>query len=412
MTNVERLAQFQGQDFTHEGQRPIEKKSFENLRRFLAKGAIAPLRTNATGEKPDYSDRRIYYPSIKTSMSLQKWERNLWMTYDYGFKEETLEEIGKRNGNLTREAARQIIKKTVRSLYNEADEEARDRFLFESFDFKKPRTLASRQRFSEAHGGISLQIARRLEQGATLDELKNDYTTDQVSSARPIVESWGYKLKREKTPILPQFEDLKNLDATDSEIQTLLDKITTSQCGVLKQACLVVDLTTVAKKAGLYIPSDQIHFISESLRKELLPQTKVPFKTKDKNGQEKIYHYHIIATTDEPNAIDILKNDHNLDDLRINPVGQIAGPTAKKLPNTYELASEEYGSVGTLIADIKGWLRWSGRDKGGIKTADIINGSPVPIYIANNDRRFSYRKDQKEKLRKHLESRMRQLGMI
>lgn len=408
MKSPETLAPLEEQNFAEQDQSPIERKSFENLKRFLAEGAIAPVRIYPSGEKPDYSDKRIYYPSVGKLTSLEEGERDLRMTYDYVFGEETHEQIAKRNGNLTRQAVQIIINRTVKGLHEGADEAARDRFAFESFDFAKPRTLSSRQRSSEARGGISLGIARKLDEGATPDELKKIYTTHQIWGKRRTVESWGYTLEREKPLILPQFEGLGNLDATDHEIQTLFDKISyISQYQVLKQAGIVVDLSTVAKKAGLYISSDQVYFISESLRKELLPQTKVAHKIKDKNGQEKTVYYHIIAATDEENAIDILRNDRNLDDLRINPVSQIAGPTREKLPNTTMLRSEEYGSVGSLIAEIIG-SRWNGI-KSGIKTADIIKGSPVGIY--RNSNTSYYRKSQEETLRNHLESRLRTLAL-
>ncbi len=411
MTNPERLVQFEGSDlFAREEERPVEGKSFDNLRRFIAYGAVAAVRTYPPGEKPDYSDRRIYYPSAKDT-SLQNWERNLGMVWDYAFGEETLEEIGRKNGNLSREVTRMTIKRTVRSLHEAADDPSRDRFPFESFDFRKPITLASRERRSKAKGGKSLEIARRLDQGATLKELKNDYTTHQIGRARRVLESWGYELEREINLILPQFEGLTNIDATDGEIQSLLDKIRNhKQYQVLKQAGLVIDLSTVAKKAGLYVGSDQVYFISESLAREKLPQAKVPTKIKDKNGQEGIVYYRIIARIDQPNATDILRADRSLDDLRINPVRQIAGPKGEKLPNTTQLKSEEYESVSKLIGEIRG-LRWTGIGKGGIKTADIIEGSPVGIY-GTNDGRISYRKDEEEELRHHLEFWLRALGML
>lgn len=59
MTNPEIFAQFKEQDFAYEDQRPIDGKSFENLRRFLAKGAIATVRTYPAGESADYSDKSI-----------------------------------------------------------------------------------------------------------------------------------------------------------------------------------------------------------------------------------------------------------------------------------------------------------------------------------------------------------------
>jgi len=411
MTNHEKLAQFEGSHlFAHEDKRPIVGKSFDNLRRFLSEGAVAAVRTYPPGEKPDYSDKSIYYPQPGKFTDLQALERNLGMVWDYVLGEETLKEIGRRNGNLTREAARTIIKRAVRSLHEAADDPSRDRFPFESFDFAKPLTLGSRQRKSEARGGISLKIARRLDQGANLEELKKDYTTSQLINARPVLKSWGYELGRKINLILPQFEGLRNLDATDEEIQSLLDKIRNHrQYQVLKQAGLAIDLSTVAKKAGLYVWTHQMYFISESLAREKLPQAKFANKIKDKNGQERIVCYRIIARIDQLNAIDILRVDRNLDDLRINPVRQIAGPKGEKLPNTTQLKSEEYASVSKLIGEIRG-LRWTGKAKGGIKTADIIEGSPVGIYGTGN--KISYRKDQREELRNHLESRLRTLGML
>lgn len=401
MANAEILAQNGVEE------RPVEGKSFDNLRRFITEGAVAPIRIYPADVKPDYSDKRIYYPSVK-GINLQNWKINLRKTYDYVFGQETGKEIGRREG-VTKEAIRKTVYNTIIRLHEGAKDSDRKRFPFESFDFAKPLSLASRQRLSAARGGMSLEIAKKLEQGATLNELKKDYTAVQLGRSRYVLESWGYELKRENNPILPQFEGLRNPDATNEEIQTLLDKIRTlSQNRVLKKAGLVIDLTTVAKTAGLYFDPRQVNIISQSLAIEKLPQTKVAHKIKDKNGQEGIAYYHILAAKDQPDAIDILARDHNLDDLRINPVTQIAGPEEELLPNTTQLGSNKYGSVGNLISEIRG-VRWNGIGKGGILTADIIKGSHVVIY--RNDR-ILYRKDQEGELRDYVESRLRELGMI
>lgn len=44
MKSPETLAPLEEQNFAEQDQSPIERKSFENLKRFLAEGAIAPVR--------------------------------------------------------------------------------------------------------------------------------------------------------------------------------------------------------------------------------------------------------------------------------------------------------------------------------------------------------------------------------
>src|SRR3989338_6571837 len=391
-----------------QNQNPVEGKSFENLQSFVISGTVKPIKVAPGDEKSDYSDRRIYYTLPKNKTTFQNQDRDLGMLYTYLFEEKTLEDIGKENGNLTREAVRQIIEARVKDLHNGAEEWARDQFPLESFDFRKPFTLTSRQKFSEIQGGRSNNIAKRLAEGATLDDLKKEFGQGQIARSRVALKNRGIDIEREKNPVLPRFEGLGNPEATNDEIQALLDKIRyPREYLLLKKSGLVVDVTTVTRKAGLHLRSNRIGLISESLAKELLPQTKVAIIIKDKDGKEKTVYYHIIATIHEPIAVDLLQSNRNLDIFRVNPVSQIAGPKEEKLPNTSKLVSEEYGSLGSLIGELIE-SRWGGMGKGGINTADIIKGSPVEIYYAK--RRFFYRNGQEIQLRQHIQSRLRELG--
>jgi hypothetical protein len=386
--------------FEKEDARPAEGKSFKNLTRFLEEGAVAPL------------DRRNYYPKVWGNQT-DRWERNLRMTYGYAFGDETLQDIGNNNNRITRETVRQIIKRTVKNLLIDSDEETRSRYRFESFDFAKPLTLASRQRLSEKRGGRSIKIAQMIEEGATLAELKQHLTTNQIAYTRNTLKSWGYDLPRKLEPVepvLPRFEGLKNQDATDQEIQVLLNKITTtSQVAVLKEAGLAVGLLDVARKAGLYLKANQIYLVRESLARENppIPQAKIP----NKNAKGQITGcYHIIAAIDEPEAINILRRDIGLDALRINPVSLAAGTKEATAPNTTELIrSDKYDRVGNLIEEIRG-IRLGSVRKDRVKIERIIEDSPVPVYRYSNS--CFYRKDQENELRSHILSRLRRLGLI
>src|SRR3989344_2239823 len=177
-----------------QNQNPVEGKSFENLQSFVISGTVKPIKVAPGDEKSDYSDRRIYYTLPKNKTTFQNQDRDLGMLYTYLFEEKTLEDIGKENGNLTREAVRQIIEARVKDLHNGAEEWARDQFPLESFDFRKPLSIASRKRISERMSGKSIEIARRLDQGDSQDNIRKDYTAHQQSRARPVLKTWEYKL--------------------------------------------------------------------------------------------------------------------------------------------------------------------------------------------------------------------------
>lgn len=315
MANPEILRHLKMQDVPDNDQEPVEGKSFDNLRRFVAYGTVTPARSFPPGEKPNYSNGSIYYPSA-TQNELKTRNRDLIMFYEYISTEKTGDEIGRQH-SLTRERVRQIVKRIATGLHEGADEANRDHFPFESFDFRKPLTLAHRQRMSEESGGRTVDMARKIDQGASLDELKKVYTPDQILKARPVLESWGYQLEREKHPsIISEFEGLDNEYATDKEIQAHLDKISNyRQRSNLKKAGLILDLTTVTKRAGLHLNASMISLVSESLAKELLPQGKIPITIIYKN-QEKVVYYRFIAAIDEPNAIDIISKDQSLDRFR------------------------------------------------------------------------------------------------
>ena len=409
MANPELLATGAGPDlFGKEDTRPVEGKSFDNLLRFMAEGTVFPVK-HPQGQKPNYSDKAAYFPFPKRQ-SIGMYNRNFEILGEYLGLDLTLEEVGKskkRTKKVTRERARQLVEYKIKQLYEAAPQEIQSRFPFESFDFAKPLSLTLRQRSSEVHGGTSLEIARRLGRGASLYEIKSDFSTSQITTARQTLRGWGIDLEREVNPILHRFEGLRNPEANDQEIQALLNGVAgRRQVEVLKKAGLVVGLLDVARKAGLYLTGREIQYISESLEREKLPQAKVPNNVRVKL----IGYHHIIAAADEQKAIIILQRDHNLDDLRINPVTLLAGPKGEKLPNTNELIkSGEYEHLGKLIGDIWG-ARWIGRGKGGLITNDIIKGLPFEIYGAHDS--IYYRKSEGAQVRAEIETRMRALGMI
>ncbi|PIT88851.1 MAG: hypothetical protein COU27_03145 [Candidatus Levybacteria bacterium CG10_big_fil_rev_8_21_14_0_10_36_7] len=395
--------------FAEEDKKPLDEgKSFKNLRRFMGE-VSAPIRIYPQSEKPDYLDKGIYFPPLSKGQTIEDYNEGFEIMGEYLGLDLTLEEVGKsskRSKKTTYENIRVKIKRRVEQAHRNVSEDVRERFPFESFDFRRPWSLASRQKKSIAMGGKNVEIARRIAKGESFDDIRNDFSSTDAYSARKIMERWGITLGREDK-IVPSFEGLRDSKKTKEEIQELLDQITNpSQVNVLKKAGLIVAVMNIAGEAGLYLRGKDAQRIRDIFRRNRLPLAKVALERKGKV----LGYYSVVATINKEEAVGVLGDDKGLDDLRTNPVILLAGPEGKSLPNTTELVhSGEYVALGNLIGEIRR-MRWSGRARGGIKTGDIIKDSPATIYFAGTTN--YYKKSEEDMLRVHLESRMKELGII
>lgn len=411
MANPENLARNGGPDlFAEEELKPLKWESFENLKRLMTQ-AVAPVRFYQKGEQPDYSDKSTYFPPVPKSQPVEKYGHDFGITGEYIGLDQTLDKVGtvrrrkKGEKELTRERVRQIVEGKTWQTRRAMSQEIRTTFLTDFIGFSKPRTLASKQRNSIAAGGKSVEIAGMLDRGESLESIKKRFSVTQIATARTILEGWGYNLQRDRNPVLPRFEDLQNPDATDEIIQALLDKITSlDHYRILIKNDLIRNLTSVAKKAGLHLAGPELYTVVDSLQRKKMPAGK--FIRKKKNG-EIIGHFHFIAAIDEAEAINILKNDPKLADLKINPVKLVAGPEGKT-PTTSELLHRKgFDNVGNLVRKIMGKTI---NFKSKIRTSDILKGSSVPVWLYNNS--YFYPKDREEELRTFLEPRLRELGLM
>ncbi len=288
--------------FAQEDKIPVKGRSFANLQRFLT-AQVAPVRTYKEGKKPDYKDGDIYFPPLRSGGSISKYNVGFEMMGEYLGLDRTLEEVGgneRRTKKTTRENVRIIIKRRTEQLYEASREEVKARFPFASFDFGKPVSRATGIRQSVSRGGISAKIAYRILQGQNLEDLKRDYSGPEISASKKVLRNWGIKIPREKEPVLPRFDGLRNFKASDEEIQTILDNIKNyDQVRVLKKAGYVVELTDVARKAGLNVSPQSVPRVSKLLKKIRVPQTKVPQKTKRRTD-----YFHVIAAMHEARVLD------------------------------------------------------------------------------------------------------------
>lgn len=332
--------------------------------------------------------------------SLYKWrglkDRNLEILGWYAGTDESGKKVGRRYNIPTRERVRQIVTRTLKLLHTSAPESLQEQYPWESLSTDK-------------QGRLTAKVAELVTQGKSSHQIQKELgiSNKQLNYRR-------HKLKRRgvKLPPLPpaqestlvKFASLNNPDITEEEAAKFLDRITTkSRYSILHEAGLIVDLSNLTRKAGLFTERRDIPLIYEELRQQQFPVRKLP-PVKEQN--KIIGYYYFIATITENKAIQLLQEAPQFQHLKENPVKVVAGQT-DKIPNTNALEnSGKFAHIGTLIRVMRG-VRLSPSSK--IKIADIVDGSPIPVF------RYGfchyYPLEQEEELEKYVKGRLRKFDL-
>lgn len=111
------------------------EKNFDNLTRFLTEGAVAPVRIYyQPGGKPERYSAHDYYPPLN-GRTVEQWVNRLQRVYDHGIYEMTYEKIGKKNGNIKKQAVSESIKRVVREMHRNSDAETKRLHPLENISF-------------------------------------------------------------------------------------------------------------------------------------------------------------------------------------------------------------------------------------------------------------------------------------
>ncbi len=349
-------------------------------------------------------DLKTHFPP-KNSHPAQKWEFRYSIAGRYIGGDDPLEQIAG-GFDLTRERIRQIVKKGIKEIWGNSPPEIKDRFPFASFNFRKPLSLKSRQRKSQAHGGQSL-VVYNLTQGKSPAEIRKALGgTYHGRYKRKVLRSWGIDIPRQNN----DYSQLAQAQISAADAQKVLDSIRNiSVPDMLRRTNpLIVSLLPVARKADLYPRSQDLPDILGVLQSQGVPSRAVAVTT-HKNGQEVKITYRILPAVFEKRAIGYLANALELEHLRENPVTVLGKPT-DQIPNTYELCrSGNYRHLGPLIKDIRGEAIAS-RSK--VTIPQILEGCPVPVYRVPPRYGNLYQISQEPGLRQFLELRLKQLGLL
>lgn len=347
-----------------------------------------------------------WIPPVKRRGNIDAYIREFEIVSRYVGQNEKMDEVGQKF-DISRERVRQVLRKTLKSLHTNAPTQIREKYSFESLSTDSRSTIEARMRRSTILGGKSARVAELLSSGKNIEDIRAEL--GRISGTRQTLESWGINLPPLQEPNLVVFRELNNEDLDDETVQIELHKVNNNrQYEVLRKAGLVVDLSSVAKQAGLHISPRDVKRIHEVLDEEKMPMGKASSYTIDENGQRKVWGWaNFIASIHIEKALAILKTNYEIADLRINPVKLVGGPDNGKIPNTTVLsARKDYLSVGALINDVKGKVR---NNYIRIKMSQIIAGSPIQVYRWNNS--YFYSKEQREQFASFLATRLTELGI-
>lgn len=320
------------------------RPSFENTQAILA-NATAPI------------DRRTYWPLRDASQPEEKWIRMWEMVGEHVGIGDSLDKIGKRH-DLSRERVRQLVKRAVINLYPLLDPEVQARYPLESLGFAKPRV-------ERAKGAESLKKS----------------------------------LNR-----------LRTQDLTDQEIQEVLNSVGCKTYTRLSKGenPLFTNIRNLAKEAGLFIPSRQVHYLVlvEELKKGI-PVGLAKVTSKEKPGtRQKVLRYYFIFSGHKQRAVEVLQSNPAFDRYRTNPIRALR-QTDEKTPSLSQLVfSGAYSHVNNLLAEL-GHARFSQECK--LTISDLIaNDCPVPVFRYRQPQYF-YPTSQKEALKTYLAAKIEKI---
>lgn len=376
----------------------MSKPSFENTLAFLAKSTVAV-------------DRKIHYPPKDPGQSRKAWERMWEVAGRYFGTEETLEEIGERNG-LTGERVRQIVKKGIGRLHEVSDADIKLEYPLDSLDLRKPTTLTSRQKRSLAHGGRSIRIAELMREGKSAKEISDEFGSASVANARKVLREWNvntpYQYKASSSEYKENLERLKTQDLSDQEIQKILDTVTIQiyRTHLKGDNALFTHIKKVTREAGLFVSGREISLLAEVLKGEGIPVGKLEQVLQEKPGRkQQVLRYYFLLSSHVTRAEDALRSAENLDPYRKDPVREL-GKHAEQVPSVFQLYfSGSYSHVGTLFAELgySDGLDFYNQFK--LTISDLITGQcPASVFCYNG--RYYYNANQRELLKTYLTKRI------
>ena len=229
------------------------------------------------------------------------------------------------------------------------------------------------------------------DRGATLADLKQEFTTQQIGIARKTLQRRGYVIEKEFTLIMPRFEGLANADATREEIQELLNEIQNHrQISVLKEAGLIMTYTDLLTQFGIRLKDYKR--MDQAFDDHGIPHTSVYNSAGEQSRRLNPHQSHIIASIHENRALELLKTS-NPNSLRTPSKEILAhGKPVEDIPNDYQLDVEtDYGKLTRLATRVMGRPVYPFE----LRVDKMPTpGSDITIYSSPNGKKYSLAQEE------------------
>jgi|GEM_PF-3202235 len=242
--------------------------------------------------------------------SQQQWANQWNMLGSYLFVENsTLQTIGDKYGSVSRENVRKVIQRAAKKLYDFSPPELQEAYSFGNFSFQKKTPRERRFKYSEMRGGKLRQVEQMAEEGKSAQEMM-----DTLGISRDQLNHLRAKHKDLHIPYFPStrkiYDQLADPTTAREKRQELLNTIVSR---VNYTNIHVVKLSTITKEAGLQMmgKGNRVFRVVDVLRLHGIPINVIEEKV-----EKSTYRYGIIAEVDQERALEVLKADTSLDDLR------------------------------------------------------------------------------------------------
>lgn len=330
-------------------------------------------------------------PSKIKNLSPEDWKRRvgIGILYNMG-PDTTLESMGNLYG-VKRERIRQQNKAFLKSLHANCSPETKGKYPLLSIPFDKPIQQTSREKHSQARGGIALKVKEEIEKGVTASEKIAEglkLPVKKIWNTRYILRRWGVdglSIQGERLSY-KEIKDRIEKETDDGGLQQILDDFSKESLhGFLgyyrHRQSIFISLGNVLRELGFNFKNARSSF--EILRSEGIPIKKIEDHPLKRGEKEYKKNYYVFYTKHKKRVIEAIKMIDKTDPKGLDKVDieLICGQLDENspFPSTYVLQRRiGYLSAGKFIEGTTG-IRFLGC-KGKPKIANFLEGCPIPVF--------------------------------